>query len=79
MRKLEQEKNKLSEKWTKLSSKNKIEERQKSKLRDLEVQNDYTSKEISSLSEKLEKLERENMMLRKSNEGVCDSQQNYLA
>jgi hypothetical protein len=42
MRKIEMDKNKLSEKWTKLSAKNKTEERQKSKVRDLEVQNDYT-------------------------------------
>ena len=36
------EKNKLSEKWIKLSAKNKQDERQRSKIRELEVQNDYT-------------------------------------
>lgn len=70
MRKLEQDKNKISEKWVKLSAKNKNEERQRSKLRELESQNDFTQKEINNLSEKLEKLERENMILRKTNEGA---------
>ncbi|CDW76033.1 UNKNOWN [Stylonychia lemnae] len=78
MLKLEQEKNKISEKWTKLSNKNKNEERQKSKVRQLEVQNDFTQKEINSLSEKLEKLERENIILRKTNEGANEIHQKQL-
>lgn len=36
------DKNKMSEKWVRLSAKNKNEERQKSKLRELETQNDST-------------------------------------
>lgn len=75
---MEQEKCKLSEKWTKLSHKNKNEERQKSKIRELEVQNDFTTKEINNLSEKLEKLERENIMLRKTSEGTNEIQQKHL-
>ncbi len=60
----------MSEKWTKLSAKNKNEERQRSKLRELEVQNDFTQREIGNMQEKIEKLERENNILRKTNEGA---------
>lgn len=72
------DKNKLSEKWVKLSNKNKNDERQKSKLRQLEVQNEFTQKEINNLSEKLEKLERENIILRKTNEGANEIHQKQL-
>lgn len=46
-RKLEMEKNKLSEKWIKLSTKNKTDDRQKSRIRDLECINDDKQKEFS--------------------------------
>ncbi len=75
---MEKDSNKLSEKWIKLSSRNKNEERQRSKVRELEVQNDFTQKEIQSLSEKLEKLERENILLRRSSEGSNETHQKQL-
>lgn len=41
-------------------------------MRELEQQNDYTQREVGVLSDKVEKLERENMILRKTNEGTND-------
>lgn len=73
MRKLEQDKKTISEKWVKLSHKNKNEERQKSKIRELEIHSDFTQKEITNLSERLEKLERENAILKKTNEGANEA------
>lgn len=78
MRKLEQDKNKISEKWVKLSARNKNEERQRSKLRELEVQNEFTQREVNNLHEKIEKLERENAILKKTNEGSNDMSQKHL-
>lgn len=73
MRKLELDKKTISEKWVKLSHKNKNEERQKSKIRELEIHSDFTQKEITNLSERLEKLERENAILKKTNEGANEA------
>jgi hypothetical protein len=44
--KVENEKTKLSEKWIKLSVRNKQEDKQKLKVKDLEMQNDMTYREI---------------------------------
>lgn len=79
MRKLEQDKKTISEKWVKLSHKNKNEERQKSKIRELEIHSDFTQKEITNLSERLEKLERENAILKKTNEGANEAHQKQLS
>ena len=70
MNKLEQEKWKLSEKWIKLSAKNKNDDKVRNRLKELEDHNEKLRKELFSLTEKLNKNERENTMLRKANDSL---------
>lgn len=65
LRKLESEKTKLSEKWIRLSAKNKQEDKKMGKMKELEMQNDLTYKEIHNMNDKMERLERENLYLKK--------------
>lgn len=70
MNKLEQEKCKLSEKWIKLSAKNKNEDKVRNKLKELEDLNDKKEKELFNLLNKMNKNERENTLLRKANDSL---------
>ena len=68
--KLEQEKCKLSEKWIKLSTKNRTHDKVRQRLKELESINEKKERELSSLTDKLNKNERENAMLRKANDSL---------
>jgi len=68
--KLELDKCKLSEKWIKLSSKNKTDDKVRQKLKESEAVNDKKTNELSSLTDKLNKNERENAMFRKANDSL---------
>ena len=70
MVKLEDDKTKLSEKWIKLSAKNKHDDKIRQRLKELEQTHDKKTREMSSLTEKLSKIERENTMLRKANDSL---------
>ena len=68
--KLEQEKWKLSEKWIKLSAKNKHDDKIRQRLKEWEQANEKKTRELSLLTERLNKIERENTMLRKANDSL---------
>lgn len=68
--KLEHEKCKLSEKWIRLSAKNKNDDKIRNKLKEAESVNEKKESDINTLTEKLNRSERENNMLRKANDSL---------
>ena len=44
----------------------------------MEIHSDFTQKEITNLSERIEKLDRENIILKKTNEGANEAHQKQL-
>ena len=64
IQKVEHEKLKLSERWIKLSNKNKGEDRVKNKLKELETSNEYKDKVIMNQFSKIEELEKTNNTLK---------------
>lgn len=67
---MEQEKWKLSEKWIRLSAKNKNDDKVRIRLKEVEKANEKKDKEVQGLTEKLNKNERENAMLRRANDSL---------
>lgn len=63
----------MSEKWIRLSSKNKHEDLIRKKVKDTETTNEELSKQLSEALEKIDKLTRENAMLSKANEEVQET------
>lgn len=64
IQKVEHEKLKLSERWIKLSNKNKTEDKVKNKLKELETSNEYKDKVIMNQFSKIEELEKVNNTLK---------------
>ena len=64
---MEQDKQKLSEKWIRLSARQKVDERNKSKQRGHEVKLETIEKELNQFKTKSENFERENQRIKDEN------------
>lgn len=69
---------KLSEKWIRLSNKNKQEDKLRQKIKDIETKNAKKEKELMPQKKTLDKIEREACMLRKANESLEQNQQSHV-
>lgn len=73
LKKTEADKTKISEKWIKLSSKNRHEDLIRKRCKETESSNEELHKQLLDANEKVEKLTRENNVLLKSHEELQET------